>query len=291
ARAAQVFPGAPAIIPRSAWGGDSLPPRVAPSYGDVQLAFVHHTVTANNYRPQDSARMVFGICRYHRDVKGWHDIGYNLLVDRYGQIFEGRAGGADLPVVGAQAQGYNRLSTGVASLGTFDRAGQTNAGLDALATVIAWKLSLHGVPVHGGVRVLSGGGATNRYPYGTEVTLPRVSGHRDACSTDCPGGALYSQVPEIRRRAAALAGPLAPPAAISLGAAAEVVPFGGTVGLSGQLTLGDGSPGAVLPVSVQKLGSQGFVPIAHVTTGDDGAWSAEVLWNQDGAVRALARQR
>jgi len=292
ARAAQSLPGqAPTIIPRSEWGGDRLPPRVAPSYGNVEVAFVHHTVTANDYRPQDSARMVFGICRYHRDVKGWHDIGYNFLVDRYGQVFEGRAGGADLPVVGAQAQGYNRLSTGIASLGTFDRLRQTNAGLDALATLIAWKLTLHGVPIQGTVRVLSGGGATNRYPYGTEVTLARVCGHRDACSTDCPGGALYSQVPEIRRRAAALAGPLAPPPQLSLGAGAAVVPFGATVPLEGRLTLGDGSPGAVLPVSVQKLGSQGFVPIAHVTTGDDGVWSADVLWSRDGAVRALARQR
>ena len=31
------------------------PPRAAPVYGEVQVAFVHHTVTANDYGPEDSA--------------------------------------------------------------------------------------------------------------------------------------------------------------------------------------------------------------------------------------------
>ena len=88
-------------------GSDKCPPRADPVYGEVQLAFIHHTVTANEYGPEDSAAMVLGICRYHRNTNGWNDIGYNFLVDRYGKIFEGRAGGIDEAVVGAQAQGYN----------------------------------------------------------------------------------------------------------------------------------------------------------------------------------------
>src|SRR4051794_5195906 len=39
--------GQPAIQPRSAWGAQDCVPRGAPEYGDVQLAFVHHTVSAN----------------------------------------------------------------------------------------------------------------------------------------------------------------------------------------------------------------------------------------------------
>ena len=102
----------PPIVTRQQWGADQCPPRASPSYGSVDVAFVHHTVTATDYGPQDSAAMVLAICRYHRNSNGWNDIGYNFLVDRYGTIFEGRAGGIDQAVVGAQAQGYNSHSTG-----------------------------------------------------------------------------------------------------------------------------------------------------------------------------------
>ena len=123
----------PAIISRSEWGADSVPPREPPLFGEVQIAFVHHTVTANDYGPEDSAGIVLGIARFHRNSNGWNDIGYNFLVDKYGQIFEGRAGGIDQPIVGAQAQGFNSVSTGVACLGTFTSIAQTPAGMDALA--------------------------------------------------------------------------------------------------------------------------------------------------------------
>src|ERR671910_395917 len=132
ARAAQA--GAPPpITPRSAWGADSVPPREPPIYGEVQLAFVHHTVTANDYTPEESPGIVLAIARYHRNSQGWNDIGYQFLVDRYGQIFEGRAGGIDQAIVGAQAQGFNSVSTGVACLGTHTDVFQTEAGLEALA--------------------------------------------------------------------------------------------------------------------------------------------------------------
>src|SRR3954453_11257235 len=156
----------PAIISRTEWGGDSVPPRAAPEYGEVQAAFVHHTVNTNAYRPEDSAGIVLGIARYHRDSNGWDDLGCNFLVDQYGQVFEGRAGGIDQPVIGAQAQGYNSHSTGIAILGTFSAVPASAAALEAVARVIGWKLSVHGVPVEGQIVLASAGGDLNRYRTG-----------------------------------------------------------------------------------------------------------------------------
>jgi hypothetical protein len=193
----------PPIIPRASWGADAVPPRSPASYGVVQLAFVHHTVNANDYTPEQSASIVLGIAKYHRDTNGWNDIGYNFLVDRYGQVFEGRAGGVEAAVVGAHAQGYNDQSTGVAVIGTFSDAPIPEPAMAVLAQLLGWKMSLHGVPCEGGLTVLSGGGDLNRYVAGRPVSFQRICGHRDGDKTECPGNALYSQLPAIRAAAGA----------------------------------------------------------------------------------------
>ena len=206
AKAAQTAAPFP-ITPRAAWGADGIPPRSAPNYGVVEMAFVHHTVSANEYGPADSPGIVLGICRYHRDANGWNDIGYNFLVDRFGQVFEGRAGGVDQAVIGAQAQGYNAHSTGVAVIGTHEAVPVGDMTLGALAILIGWKLALHGVTPTGQIAVQSAGGSLNRYPSGTPVTFERISGHRDGDETTCPGGSLYAQLPALRVAAQRVAPP------------------------------------------------------------------------------------
>ena len=284
ARSSRRQVGAPAIITRTQWGGDSVTPRSGPSFGQVQLAFVHHTVNTNEYGPEDSAAIVLGIARYHRDHNGWNDIGYNFLVDKYGQIFEGRAGGIELAIVGAQAQGFNSVSTGIACLGTYTSVAQTEPGMDALARLIGWKLSLHGIPVDGAVTVTSAGGETNRYRAGTPVTFQRISGHRDGNATACPGDILYTQLPDLRVRAAQYAGPLA---GVTLRAAAtRLVGVTSTV-LTGGLRFGDGSTAAGAPVDIlyAEKGST-FTTIASVRCAADGQWSTTIDIPRSGTIRA-----
>ena len=136
ARAAQS--DQPAIVSRSAWGASSCPPRSAPSYGQVRAAFIHHTVSTNNYTPEQAPGMVLAICRYHRYSRGWDDVGYNFLVDKYGRVYEGRAGGMDLAVIGAQAQGFNAQSNGISYIGDHSKLPQSVVALDALASLIRW---------------------------------------------------------------------------------------------------------------------------------------------------------
>ncbi|MDP2711820.1 MAG: N-acetylmuramoyl-L-alanine amidase [Solirubrobacteraceae bacterium] len=295
ARAQTPAPGsraAPAIIPREAWGGDQCAPRSAPSYGNVQLGVVHHTVNANSYAPQDSAAIVLSICRYHRNTNGWRDVGYNFLVDRYGQIFEGRAGGVDQAVIGAQAQGYNGVSTGVANIGTFSQAPQTAAGVSATAELLAWKLALHGVPVAGQVRVTSAGGPSNRFSNGSSVTFARIAAHRDANRTACPGDAFFAQLPQIRAQAATLAPQYAftaPAGLVSLESPRTTLSYPQKAQLSGRATTADGAPLAGAPISLQVAGTKAAVTLARTTTRADGSWSAELQTQYSRRLHAVAR--
>jgi N-acetylmuramoyl-L-alanine amidase/FG-GAP-like repeat len=191
----------PAISTRAAWGADETLRQGKPTavYGQVRLGFVHHTadsntVSANQYAADEVPAMIRGMYAYHVTTMGWDDIGYNFLVDRFGRTWEGRSGGVDRAVVGAQTVGYNSQSTGVAAIGNFEIAEVPQAVTESLKQVLAWKLSLAGIPAIGASGLL----APNLTP------LQRVSGHGDAIATICPGPYLYDKLPEIRAGAAAI---------------------------------------------------------------------------------------
>ncbi|MDX6436301.1 MAG: hypothetical protein QOK34_1135, partial [Gaiellaceae bacterium] len=115
--------GSPPLLSRETWGANEAIRRAAPSYAQsVQYAVVHHTAGTNSYSASQSAAIVRGIEVYHVKGNGWNDIGYNFLVDKYGQVFEGRYGGIDKPVIGAHAEGFNTGSVGVAVLGNYGSA-------------------------------------------------------------------------------------------------------------------------------------------------------------------------
>ena len=265
----------PAMVSRAGWGAENCPPRAAPDYGVVKAAFVHHTVNTNDYTREEAPSIVLAICRYHRNSNGWNDIGYNFLVDKYGTLYEGRAGGIDQAVVGAQAQGYNAQSTGIANIGTFSSVGQTAEALNAMARLIRWKLPIHGVPTSGSTTLVSAGGSTNKYPSGTNVRVQRVSGHRDVDSTECPGDALYAQLPELRRLIGGL-----PPAGTGTSLRATLsrrsIRFRRGSIVSGALTSLAGGPLAGETVRVQVRRGRRWRTVRPLTTGPAGDFSLVV---------------
>ena len=191
------FTKAPGVITRAEWGANEAIRRGAPRYADaVHFAIVHHTAGSNAYSASQSAAIVRAIELYHVRGNGWNDIGYNFLVDKYGQIFEGRYGGMTRPVIGAHAQGFNLGSIGIAVIGDYQAATLTPAARSALVSLLAWRLDLaHVDPLSRVVRVSTG---NPEYPAGRAVTLRAISGHRDTGPTSCPGNSLYAQLPAIR---------------------------------------------------------------------------------------------
>jgi hypothetical protein len=200
---AQAIAPKPVIVTRAGWGADlpsgGCPPRGPPQYGTVQAAVIHHTVNANDYTPEEAPSIVLGICRFHVYGNGWNDIGYNALVDRYGTLYEGRAGGLKQPVVGAQAQGFYSQTTSIASIGDHTSEAPTPAAQRSIVQFLAWRMAVaRAYPVTGTVQMTSAGGPEDRYPAGTVITVPRIIGHTTLGLTTCPGGAMIPLIPQIQ---------------------------------------------------------------------------------------------
>ncbi|MET7661398.1 peptidoglycan recognition protein [Streptomyces sp. NPDC005356] len=195
----------PRIVTRKGWGADETlrePNFVYTS--KVKAAFVHHSATGNNYSCSQAPSVIRGIYRYHVKSMGWRDIGYNFLVDKCGNIYEGRAGGVAKPVKGAHTLGFNTNSMGVVVLGTFATSKPPAAAVKGLARLTAWKLGLYGVNPSGKTYLTSAGG--NLYRKGKSVRLNVISGHRDGFATECPGRLLYNKLGTARSTSASLQG-------------------------------------------------------------------------------------
>jgi hypothetical protein len=203
--AVQTAAGAPAIISRGQWGarGQACAPDVAST---LSGAVVHHTAGSNTYNSvAEAMAQIRGDQAYHIDARGWCDIGYNFLVDKWGNIYEGRANSLTQAVIGVHASGANTGTVGVSMLGNYDVVPTTPAMIDAVGRIIGWRLAAYGVDPLG----------AGTYPSG--LYLPRIIGHRDVASTACPGRYGYAQLGNIRM----IASTAAP--AMPFGAAQAVV--------------------------------------------------------------------
>lgn len=195
----------PAVVRRADWGADETITRPADLSGTVKAVLVHHTASSTSYGPDDAAAQIRSIQRYHTVSLGWDDIGYNFVVDRFGTVYEGRAGSLTTPVQGAHSGGFNVDTMGVAALGNFDVDAAPAEMVDAIGEVTGWKLGQYGRDPGATVTLTSTGGGTSRHAAGVQVDLPTVSGHRDVGYTACPGRYLHPQLDQVRSRAAAVA--------------------------------------------------------------------------------------
>ncbi|HSS25069.1 MAG TPA: LGFP repeat-containing protein [Mycobacterium sp.] len=195
-----VLPGQPpSIISRAEWGADESLRCGSPQYDNgIRAAVIHHTAGSNDYSPLESAGIVKAIYTYHSQTLHWCDIAYNALVDRYGQVFEGRAGGLTNAVEGSHTGGFNRNTWGVAMIGNFDDVPPTPIQLRTVGRLLGWRLGMDGVDPKGTVALESAGSHYSTFPAGAIANLPIIFTHRDVSNTDCPGNAAYPLMDEIR---------------------------------------------------------------------------------------------
>jgi len=194
--------GATKVLSRQDWGADESRMQWVPRTYPVQKAVVHHTVTDDG--GTNVAATIRSIYYYHAVTRGWGDIGYSYLVDKYGNVWAGRQGGDGTE--GGHAYGWNKGSIGIAAIGTYSVTQPTPAMVGAIANIIATKFTQFGLQPFGAVQFTH----QEQAPDGSWINVtsnpPNVQGHRD-CNyiesqnggqTACPGNALYSQLTNIR---------------------------------------------------------------------------------------------
>lgn len=203
-------------LSRSGWGADeSL--RFAPdgteifppAYVDVQTLTVHHTVTLNS--DPDPAATVRAIYVFQAVTETWGDIGYHLLIDEAGVVYEGRWSGSDgTPVFGprpvgpnpsmvnaAHVGGFNAGNVGVALLGDLTTTGPTPAARRSLITVLAVLARVTDLDPLGTTHYVNPiSGATR--------TVPTIAGHREWAATECPGNTFSPLLPAVRADVASI---------------------------------------------------------------------------------------
>ncbi|PIR55393.1 hypothetical protein COU74_01325 [Candidatus Peregrinibacteria bacterium CG10_big_fil_rev_8_21_14_0_10_36_19] len=159
----------------------------------VKKIIIHHTATTKDLdNPKQAVRDIY---YYHTVSRGWGDIGYNYIVDKNGNVYEGRYGGEG--IVGAHTAGANNGAIGIAVLGNYEATQVPDAVMRALSNLIAEKSKIHNIDVTG-TSIFRG------------ENSPNLFAHRDFGSTTCPGAYLYERVPELKAMIASIQKPQKP---------------------------------------------------------------------------------
>ncbi len=172
----------PGFFSREDWcpNGD-CPVDPTPSYTQVDHLIVHHSAGPNT--SSDWAAVVRSFWDYHVNGNGWDDIGYNWLIDPNGKVYLGR--GND--VIGAHFCGMNSTTMGVCVIGDFTEIIPTIEAQSKLVDLLSWKACTEDIdPLGISYHVSSG------------EDLINIAGHRDGCSTACPGNSFYPLLDNIR---------------------------------------------------------------------------------------------
>ncbi len=164
-------PPAYRVLRRTAWGAEALKPNHDPM-DQVTRVTLHHTAEVAGMGTRTDAELVKGIQNFHRNTRGWADIGYHWIIGLDGNVYEGRA----LHVQGAHAGGgNNKHNLGISVIGDFTNGLPASKQLRTTALFLEASLRHYKVPTS------------------------ELRGHRDFKATECPGSALYAWLESFKR--------------------------------------------------------------------------------------------
>ena len=180
----------PPIILQQEWRTGLPEPDYVRLATTTQNIIVHHAATSNDIT--DYVGLVRSIYLGHTQVNGWSDIGYNYLIAADGSLFAGRDPGNNIEqdeVLGAHFCAGNSGTMGICMLGNFMQTTPTASAMQTLVELLAWKTAKDSLSPF----------AINPHPLNAH--LPVIAGHRQGCSTSCPGDRLFEQLHPLREAA------------------------------------------------------------------------------------------
>lgn len=208
----------PSIRPRSDWGADLPPTGPILPEEDVRFLLVHHTASTNDYGEDEVVDQIRRFYEFHTGPeKQWPDVAYNFFVDRFGGIWEARAGSLAGPVRGDATGGSQGFALLCSLIGNHAEAPVSAEAEASMISLLAWLAERHGVDTTPGVTVDFVSRGSNLHPAGAPVTARTVSAHREMSNTSCPGdfafGLLDQRIPSevVRLRTEAGGGVVAAP--------------------------------------------------------------------------------
>ena len=183
----------PDIRPRSDWAGSRAPTGPLAIEDDVRFLLVHHTASDNDYGPDEVVDQIVDFYDFHiGPERGWSDLAYNFVIDRFGGIWEARQGSIEDPMQGdatGGSQGYAQLCS---LIGNHVDVPPTTEAIDSLTRLLAWLAHRYRIDTAAGSTVQFSSRGSTRWPTGTDVTARTISGHRDMSVTSCPGETVYN---------------------------------------------------------------------------------------------------
>jgi len=166
----------PTVVSREEWGAQ--PSKYTYSnHPYIDKLTLHHAACCSANNLEEGKSQVLWIQDFHQNGRGWNDIGYHFLVDRAGNIYQGRPE----TVIGAHVGGANTGNIGVCLLGCYHPP-ETNCfefmsdeSKDAIVRLFGWL--------------------SDAYEQNPSILL----GHRDYFGTTaCPGDNVWYRLPLLR---------------------------------------------------------------------------------------------
>lgn len=256
------------VLPRAAWAGD-LPAGTAASEPDVRTLVVHHTVDANAHGPDDVVTLLRRIHAFHTGPeKGWPDVAYNFFVDRFGRVWEGRAGSLAGPVAGDATGGSQGFDQKCAFLGDHRSEPPTPEATEAMANLLALLADRHALDTAPGATTTFESRGSNLHPAGSTVTVTTITGHRRVSQTACPGDAGMAMVTDVLPAAVTARRQVAPSTTMSTPSTTAAPTTTGAPTTTSVPSTSPPTPSA--PTTVVPTSTPTGVPLTAVV-GDDGS--------------------